>query len=72
MQIATVVVLTEFFGVGFEAASGIALVLWGIMFVSIVPLGLVLAFQEGIKFRNLRHLDGAPASPEAGNPVEQR
>jgi hypothetical protein len=59
VQIATVVVLTEFFGVAFEAASGIALVLWSIMFVSIVPLGLALAFHEGIKFRNLRHLDSA-------------
>ena len=57
MQIATVVVLTEFFGVGLEAASGIALVLWIIMFVVIVPLGLALAFHEGIKWRNLRHLE---------------
>jgi uncharacterized protein (TIRG00374 family) len=57
MQIAAVVVLTEFFGVSFEAASGIALVLWFITFVSIVPLGLAFAFHEGIKFRNLRHLD---------------
>jgi len=80
MQIATVVVLTEFFGIGFETASGIALVLWGITFVSIVPLGLALAFHEGIKFRNLRHLDAAAAGgsespamagdsgPAVGNP----
>jgi glycosyltransferase 2 family protein len=66
VQIATVVVLTEFFGIGFEVASGIALVLWSITFVSIVPLGLALAFHEGIKFRNLRHLDpvGAGAAVE--------
>jgi glycosyltransferase 2 family protein len=57
VQIATVVVLTEFFGVTFEAASGIALVLWFVTFVTIVPLGVALAFHEGIKFRNLRHLD---------------
>jgi glycosyltransferase 2 family protein len=61
MQIATVVVLTEFFGVPFEAASGIALVLWITTFVTIVPLGVALAFHEGIKFRNLRHLDSAAA-----------
>ena len=42
-----------------EIASGIALVLWIITFVTIVPLGLALAFHEGIKFRNLRHLDSA-------------
>ena len=53
MQIVTVLVLTEFFGISLEAASGIALVLWIITFVVIVPLGLVLAFREGIHWRNL-------------------
>jgi len=57
MQIATVLVLTELYGVSIEAASGIALVLWIITFVVIVPLGLVLAFREGIKWRSLRHID---------------
>jgi uncharacterized membrane protein YbhN (UPF0104 family) len=57
MQIVTVLVLTEFFGVTLEAASGIALVLWIITFVVIVPLGLVLAFHEGIQWRNLRHIE---------------
>jgi uncharacterized protein (TIRG00374 family) len=56
MQIATVLVLTEFYGVGLEAASGVALVLWIITFVVIVPLGMVMAFHEGIKWRNLRNL----------------
>ncbi len=62
MQIAAVAVLTEFFGITLETASGIALVLWSVTFVSIVPLGLALAFHEGIKFRNLRHLDTANGS----------
>jgi hypothetical protein len=57
MQIVTVLVLTEFFGLTLEAASGIALVLWIITFVMIVPLGLVLAFHEGIQWRNLRHIE---------------
>lgn len=60
MQIVTVLVLTEFFGVTLEAASGIALVLWIITFVGIVPLGLVLAFREGIQWRNLRHIQAVP------------
>ena len=60
MQIVTVLVLTEFFGVTLEAASGIALVLWIITFVVIVPLGLVLAFREGIQWRNLRHIQAVP------------
>jgi glycosyltransferase 2 family protein len=57
MQIAAVLVLTEFFGLGISVASGIAVVLWIISFVSIVPLGLAFAFHEGIKFRSLRNLD---------------
>ncbi len=56
MQIAAVLVLTELFGLGLSTATGIALILWILSFVIIVPLGLVLAFNEGIKWRNLRHL----------------
>lgn len=57
MQIATVLVLTEFFGIGVATATGIALVLWILSFMLIVPFGLVFAFHEGIHWRNLRHLD---------------
>ncbi len=57
MQIAAVLVLTEFFGIGLGVATGIALVLWVVSFVMIVPLGLAFAFQEGIHWRNLRHLE---------------
>ena len=56
MQIAAALVLTQFFGLTLEVASGISLVLWLINFVSIVPVGLVLAFHEGIKWRSLRHI----------------
>ena len=57
MQIAAVLVLTEFFGITLEAASGIALVLWIISFMVIIPIGMVLAFREGIHWRSLRHLE---------------
>ncbi len=57
MQIVTILVLTEFYGVGLEAASGVALMLWLISFVAIVPVGLGLAFHEGIKWRSLKHID---------------
>ena len=56
MQIATVLVLTELFGVRLEAASGIALILWIVTFVAIVPLGLALAFGEGLKWHNFKNL----------------
>jgi uncharacterized protein (TIRG00374 family) len=65
MQIATVLVLTEFFGVAVEAASGVALVLWAISWVVIVPVGLGLAFHEGIQWRNLRHLEAGEVQTEA-------
>lgn len=56
MQIVTVLVLTEFYGVGLEAASSVALMLWLVSFVVIVPLGLGLAFHEGIKWRSLKDI----------------
>lgn len=68
MQIATVLVLTEFFGLGISTASGIALVVWIMTFVSIVPLGLALAFHEGIRWRNLRHLDPEEPKPAGIEP----
>ena len=61
MQIVTVLVLTEFYGVGLEAASSVALILWLVSFVMIVPVGLALAFHEGIKWRSLRNIaSGTP------------
>jgi uncharacterized protein (TIRG00374 family) len=56
MQIVTVLVLTEFYGVGLEAASSVALALWLVSFVVIVPIGLALAFHEGIKWRSLKDI----------------
>ena len=60
MQIATVLVLTEMYHVSIEVASAIALVLWLLGFLSIVPIGLVLAFHEGIQWRNMRHVGDSP------------
>lgn len=56
MQIVTVLVLTEFYGVGLEAASSVALILWLISFFVIVPIGLVLAFREGLKWHSLSNI----------------
>jgi hypothetical protein len=67
VQIVTVLVLTELYGVTLEAASGVALVLWITTFVGIVPLGLALAFREGLGWRSLRHIEQAAAAGEAGN-----
>jgi len=56
MQIATILVLTEMYGIGVEAASGVALVLWATNFLTALPLGLFMAFHEGIHWRTIRHV----------------
>lgn len=56
VQVATVIVLTELFGLTFESATGMALLIWILSFVIIVPFGLLFAFQEGINWRKFRHL----------------
>jgi uncharacterized protein (TIRG00374 family) len=66
MQIAAALVLTEFFGLTLESATGIAVVLWLVTFVAIVPVGLILAFHEGVQWRNLRHLDTKLDTPAEG------
>jgi uncharacterized protein (TIRG00374 family) len=56
VQVATVVVLTEIFGMPLEVASGLAILIWLLGFVIIVPFGVLFAFQEGINWRRFRHL----------------
>ena len=56
VQVATAVVLTQLFGVTLEAASGFALLFWLVSFVSIVPIGLALAFREGLRWSSLRQV----------------
>ncbi len=56
MQVAAVVVLTELFGMSLEVATGLAVALWIVTFVVVVPFGLVVAFREGINWRNLKHV----------------
>jgi uncharacterized protein (TIRG00374 family) len=54
MQIATILVLTEMYGIGVEAASGVALLLWATNFLTALPLGLFMAFHEGIHWRTMK------------------
>jgi glycosyltransferase 2 family protein len=57
MQVASVVILTELFGVDFAAATGVAIVIWLTMYVFVAPIGVLLAVHEGLKWRELRHID---------------
>jgi uncharacterized protein (TIRG00374 family) len=54
LQVASIVVLTELFAVALEPATSVAMVLWITMFVVIVPVGLVLAFTEGLSWARLK------------------
>lgn len=57
MQVVSVLVLTELYGLGLEAASGVTLVVWMITWVVIVPVGLILSFTEGLQWSKLRRVE---------------
>jgi len=57
VQVVSVVVLVELLGVPLEVAAGIAIVIWSITFVVIVPIGLGLSFHYGINLRKIKRLD---------------
>ncbi len=56
MQVASILVFTEFFRMSLEVATGIALVIWTVSFLVVVPVGLFLAFREGLNLRKLTRL----------------
>jgi glycosyltransferase 2 family protein len=60
-QVTAVVVLTQIFGVPFEVATGMGLVLWLVSFVAILPLGVVLALHEGLTWAGLRDAERGAA-----------
>lgn len=64
LQIVSVLVLTQLFYLPFEVASGIALILWAVTFLVIVPIGLLLALHEGIRIGKLTMV-GKELSQEA-------
>jgi glycosyltransferase 2 family protein len=62
VQVVAVVVLTELFRMPVEVATTVAILLWIITFVIIVPFGVLLALREGLDWHKLRRL-GAEAAP---------
>ena len=60
MQVVSVVVLTQLFRVPLESSTSVALVLWIISFVVVVPVGAILAFHEGVHWRTLKPLEPEP------------
>ena len=57
MQVAAIFVLTELYQLTFEEASGVALALWLVNYFSVVPVGLLLAFREGLNWRKIRNIE---------------
>jgi glycosyltransferase 2 family protein len=56
IQVASIVVLTEIYGMSLESATGVAIFIWLITFVVVVPFGLLCAFHQGINWSKLKHL----------------
>jgi len=57
MQVVAVLVLTELFRVPLEISTSVALVLWFISFVVVVPVGAALALHDGVRWRTLKQLE---------------
>jgi glycosyltransferase 2 family protein len=57
VQVVAVLVLTKIFGVSVELATSVAVLIWLVSFVAIVPFGLVTALREGLSWRKLRELE---------------
>jgi glycosyltransferase 2 family protein len=56
VQVISILVFTEIYRIPLEAAAGLAVFIWIITFVVIVPVGLACAFHEGLSWRKLREL----------------
>src|SRR5207302_1973737 len=56
IQVTSIVVLTQIYGLGLESATGLALFLWIVTFVVVVPIGLACAFHQGLNWSKLKHL----------------
>jgi hypothetical protein len=68
VQLVSILVLTQLYGISLEVATSQAIMIWIITFAEIVPIGLALACHEGINWRKLKNLEGCAAA--MGSPVE--
>lgn len=71
VQIVSIIVLNELFRVPLAPATGIAIMIWIISWIVVVPVGLALAFHEGLNWRQLKALEqeaikGAEAAESGG------
>ncbi|MCS6952111.1 MAG: lysylphosphatidylglycerol synthase transmembrane domain-containing protein [Bryobacterales bacterium] len=57
MQLVAIVVLSEIFKTPLELASSVALVVWIVTFVIILPVGVPLILHEGINLRKIKEME---------------
>lgn len=62
VQVVSVIVLRELFGLALEPATGLAVLIWIVTFVVILPFGLALALREGLTLAKLRKLEQEAAA----------
>jgi glycosyltransferase 2 family protein len=66
VQVASVLALTKIYGVGLEAATSIAIMLWIVTYITIVPVGIACAFHEGLNWSKLKLLSGKKILQDSG------
>jgi len=57
IQVASLLVLTELFGIRPEPAAGISLLIWGFTFLAVIPPAVILMVYEGLSWSKLRRLE---------------
>jgi uncharacterized protein (TIRG00374 family) len=62
IQVVSVVVLTELFGLRLEPATAFGILTWILTFVVAVPFGMILAVKEGLDWHSLRRIGRGESS----------
>ncbi len=57
VQIVSILVLTELFGLHLEVATSMAITMWVVSFLLIVPIGVWMALKDGLNWKRLRELE---------------
>lgn len=56
VQVASILVLSEVFGLPVDTSSAIALLLWAAVYLPVVPAGLLLGFREGFEWNKISEI----------------
>ncbi len=56
-QVASVLVLNQVFGLRIETASAVAILLWAVAYLPVVPVGVLLAMKQGIGWRIAKQIE---------------